>query len=313
MFKKSIKNKIIVSVLAIFICGLIYFFPTQEEQKPKIQYTYSECNQEVIYLLDSNNYVARTSIIIKNTEIKSQIKEIIESLTINSNKKDYILNGFSALIPENTKILSLDLDDELIKVNFSKEFLNTSLANEEKIIEALIFSLLELDGFEKLMIFVEGEILENLPISNKKLPTILTKDFGINKVYNISTYKDLDTVTTYYLSKHKDLTYYVPITTVSNEITDKTEIIIKNLTSSPTYETNIMSYLSSETNLINYEINEETALMNFNTYIFSDIDKKHITEEVKYSIYYSLRDTLDVKEVIFNVDNEEIEKFTVDN
>ena len=42
-------------------------------------------------------------------------------------KENYIPEGFKAIIPKNTKILEISLDNELLKVNFSKEFLNVFL------------------------------------------------------------------------------------------------------------------------------------------------------------------------------------------
>ena len=39
-------------------------------------------------------------------------------------------------------------------------------------------------------IYVDGSLLKYVPHTNKQLPAILTKDFGINKTYEISSNKD---------------------------------------------------------------------------------------------------------------------------
>ena len=52
---------------------------------------------------------------------------------------------------------------------------------EEQMIEALIYSLTEIKDINKIMIFVEGETLLTLPNSKKTLPSILDRNYGINK------------------------------------------------------------------------------------------------------------------------------------
>ena len=49
-------------------------------------------------------------------------------------------------------------------------------------------------------------------------------------------------------------------------------------------------------------------VIEFNSYIFNDIDTKDILEEVIYTICLSINDNYDVKEVAFNVNEEEIYK-----
>ncbi len=96
-------------------------------------------------------------------------------------------------------------------------------------IEAIIYSLTEIKDIKKIKILVEGKPLTNLPNSNKKLPEYLDKSYGINKIYNIDSIKETTKTTIYYLSKNKDYYYYVPVTKVSNEKTERVEIIIKEL------------------------------------------------------------------------------------
>lgn len=77
---------------------------------------------------------------------------IIDSLTIGN---DNLPDGFSGVLPENTKLLSYSLDGDLLKVNFSKELLNVSIDMEEDMIESLVYSLTLLENVDKVMIFVE--------------------------------------------------------------------------------------------------------------------------------------------------------------
>ena len=308
MLKKTIKSslrKIIIASLTLLVLIIIYFFPKNDNHISE-SLTYVKTTEMPIFLVDKNNYVARTTIIKNSSDIEDMIKEIIDSLTIEGKKSSYIRNNFKAIIPKNTRLITFDLKDGLLKLNFSKELLNVSKENEEKMIESLIYSLTEIDNVKKIMIFVESKQLTTLPKSLKKLPNLLDKSYGINKVYNLDSIKDTSKTTIYYLSKDKDFYYYVPVTSIINDKTEPVEIIINNLKSSPVYQTNLISYLQASANLLSYEILEDSISLSFNNKILANLDDKNILEEVKYSIALSIRDTYNIKNVIFNVDNEKV-------
>lgn len=314
MLKKSAIRRIMVSTVALLIVSILYFFPSNEEAI-NISKTvdYIDAKLSPVYLLNKDNYVVRTSITTENTDTLKLAKELISSLTIGSVKQDYIPKNLEPIIPKNTKVLEISLKDGLLKVNFSKEFLNVDKDMEEKLIESLVYTLTEIDGIDELMIFIESELLEVLPQSKISINNPLTKEFGINKVYNITNIKNLTKTTIYYIGKEEDLVYYIPITKINNNNENKVEIIINELKSSPIYETNLISYLASSAELLNYEALENQIYLSFNNEIFDDLEEKKILEEVKYSISLSLRDTLNVKEVIFKVDDQVIETFKEKN
>ncbi len=298
MIKRASLRRIMIATLALFILLIIYFFPTTTPIKESLSYITKD--EMPIFLLDSMEYIARTSIIKESDDINDLIKEIIESLTIDSKKSSYVREGFKAIIPSNTKILDMKLEQEILTINFSKELLNVSNDNEEKMLEAIIYSLTELPEVKKICIFVEGEQLTKLPNSNQKLPLYLDRNYGVNKVYNFDSIKDTSKTTVYYLSKYNDYYYYVPVTKVSNENIEKAEIIIKELKSTPIYHTNLISYLAASTNLSNYELLENSISLSFDNNLIANINDKEMLEEVKYSIALSMKDSYDIDEVLFN-------------
>lgn len=310
MIKKSSIRRICVATLALFILLIIYFFPSSDVTI-KEHLSYIKKDEMPIFLVDNSNYVARTSIVKSSETINEQIKEIIETLTINSKKSTYIRDGFKPIIPENTKIIDLKLDNEILTINFSKEFLTVNETNEELMLEALIYSLTELKEIKKIKILVENIPFTKLPNSNKKLPEYLDKTYGINKIYNLNSLKETSKTTIYYLSKINDYYYYVPVTKVSNEKLERVEIIIKELKSTPIYHTNLISYLKASANMTNYELLKNAISLSFNNYLIANMKEEQILEEVKYSIALSLRDTYGINEVIFNIPNSENSKISI--
>lgn len=310
MIKKSSIRRICVATLALFILLIIYFFPSSDVTI-KEHLSYIKKDEMPIFLVDNSNYVARTSIVKSSETINEQIKEIIETLTINSKKSTYIRDGFKPIIPENTKIIDLKLDNDILTINFSKEFLTVNETNEEPMLEALIYSLTELKEIKKIKILVENIPFTKLPNSNKKLPEYLDKTYGINKIYNLNSLKETSKTTIYYLSKINDYYYYVPVTKVSNEKLERVEIIIKELKSTPIYHTNLISYLKASANMTNYELLENAISLSFNNYLIANMKEEQILEEVKYSIALSLRDTYGINEVIFNIPDSENSKISI--
>ena len=177
MLKKSSFRRIMVATLALFILLIIYFFPTTDPIKESLSYI--EKQEMPIFLVDSLEYIARTSIVQESEELESKILEIIDTLTIESEKANYIRDGFKGVIPKNTKVIDAKLDNGILTINFSKEILSVSKEMEEKMIEAITYSLLEIPDIKKISILVEGKKLDKLPNSGKKIPEYLDKNLSL--------------------------------------------------------------------------------------------------------------------------------------
>ena len=315
MIKKSATKRIIIASIALLILLITYMFPaTNGSNNINQSLSYIEPNKTTIYLVDNSNMVARVKTITKeNKDTIKKAREIINALIINSQASKYNPSGFKAIIPEGTKILSISLSENILKINFNEKFLNIDKNNEEKMLEALIYSLTEISDIKGIMIFVNNNILEELPNSKIKLPDVLDRKYGINKIYEIDDIKNTSATTIYYLSEFENTKYYTPVTFINNDSEDKIEVIIEKLKSSPINQTNLMSYLASNAELLDYKINENTVSLTFNNYIFEEFSNKDILEEVKYTIGLSIKDNYAVDEVVFNANNEKIANFTLNS
>lgn len=310
MLKKMSVRKIAVTSFALFIMLLFYFFPvannTLEVDK---NYNYEESiEKESVYLIDKYEYVSKVMLPIENDDILEQAKSKIQYLIIDSENIDNIPNGFRPIIPLGTEILNLELKEKILTINFSKEFLNISKNDEEKMIEALIYSLTDIKGIERLIIKIDGKLLEKLPKSEKILPNILDRSYGINKIYDFSSLTNLTKTTIYYLNIINDNVYYTPVTKINNDDREKITVIIDELKSNLVYQSNLSSYLSAVAELKSYEIVENVMHLTFNEKILNNLKSKDILEEVKYTISMSVEENYDVDSVIFYVGEEEITK-----
>ena len=312
MIKRFTMKRIIMSSSVLFALLLLCLIPNKELKiEEKVKYIENDNLKTVVYLLDNHNYLARTTVAITSTEIEKKARDLLNILIKDSSGESKVPNGFKSIIPSNTEIKSLELVNDIIKVNFSKELLDVNEEYEEKVIEAIVYTLTSIEGVNKVIIYVDGDVLSKLPKTKINLPSTLDKSYGINKEYNISSFKNINSVTVYYVSKFNDDTYYVPVTKYMNDDREKIKIIIEELASTPLYNTGLMSYLNSNISLLASEQDIDTLSLVFDDYLFNDANSKNILEEVIYSISLSVGDNYDVKEVIFEVNNEEIYKSVI--
>ena len=314
MLRRMLYKKIMVATSILLVILMLYLIPSNKNEleiEQRLEYVYPN-EVDTIYLLDNYDKVSRTMISVNKQNEISKAIDLLDGLTINGKKQDKLPNGFRGLLPVGTRVLDISLHDKILKIDFSKEFNNIKMEYEEKLIESLVYTLTDIDGVDKIEIFIEGVKLKELPNSKKLLPEYLDRGYGINKEYELTNLNDIDSYTIYYVMNYNDEVYYTPITKyVNNQGQDKVKIIIDELATNLTYESNLMSYLDSNIKLLDYEIVDKTIKLDFNEAILSDITSSKILEEVKYTIGLSLCDELEIEKVVFLVNNKEISTFSL--
>lgn len=311
MIKKMLYKKILVASSLLVVLFMLYLIPTKKEvefAETNLEYVYPN-DLETVYLLDSNDYVARVLISASNDSIISKATSLIDALTIGGKKENVIPNGFRSIIPSGTKVIDIELEDGVLVINFSKDILDIDKKYEDKMIESLTYTLTSINGIDSIKLLVDGKELKKLPNSNKLLPTFLDKSYGINKIYEITNVGNIDSYTVYFVNSVYDNKYYIPVTKYVNDYKqDKIRIIIDELASSFTYQSNLSSFLNENTKLLNYEVIDKQIKLNFNDMIFSDITNNDILEEVVYTICLSINDSIDIDSVVFLANDREILK-----
>ena len=305
LLKRSIK-KIILSSLALLLLFLMYLIPDNKEKEYNyvIEYVNQDLIMHDIFLLDNNNYLAKTEIIVKEKDPKKLAKELIEYLIISSPNEDKLPSGFKAFLNENTVINSIEIIDDTIKIDFNDSLLDIKKNLEEKVVEAIIYNLTSIENINKVLIYINGIILNYLPKNKISIPSPLTRKYGINKEYNLKSTKNITKTTVYYLDSFNNNKYYIPVTKINNSQNNKIDIIIEELKDNNT----LNSYLNYNTKLVSSEINNNNMLLDFNEYILNDYDNLEILDEVLDTICLSIHDNYDINDVIFKVNGKEIYK-----
>lgn len=309
MIKKVSINKILRYSALLIIVFLFYLFPKKDsitlENVTVMKENYAKTHD--IFLIDKEKYVSKTKIPIISKNQDDLIEELFEALIKDGKYENKIPNGFTAVLPSDSYIISKKVEDGVLHLNLNKHSYEVIVEEEDLLLESLIYTMTSIDGINKLKLYLDNEEIKEFPNSNNKIDTILSRDFGINKKYNIIDFHNVTKVTIYYVNKNNvNQTYYVPVTKYVNNKNEKIKIIIDELTSKISYESDLMSYLNYNTKLLDYSINGDEINLNFNEYLFDDKDNKKVLEEVIYSISYSIMDNYEVSKVNFYVNNKEI-------
>ena len=295
MIKRYAMNKIFVSTLVVLILMIFTIAPSPSFDT-EVSIDEEKLKENVVYLLDQDNYVSRVISYYDESDIESVIRSKIDILK----NGDKSLDKFYSLIPKTTILKEVSVEKDSVYLNFSKDFLTVNKYLEESMVEAIVYSLTEINGINNVYINVDENKFLSLPNSGKALPYPLTRSFGINKKYELDSLNDIDKTTVYFAKVSEDVKYYVPVTKVSNLSGNKIDIIIEELKSSINAQDNLNSYVSSNVEVINSSIEDDKINLIFNNYIFSDSSSETILEEVKYVLAQSIFENMDVKEVIFS-------------
>lgn len=301
MLKKKALRKIFITTLTAFILLVTYSIPNLSNKdntlKTNLEIEYiTGIGTNYIYLLDKNGYLVKSRILLDSTDKKEQIKLLLKNLIKSDNSK--FPTGLEPTIPTGTKVLDVFYDEEYVTVNFSKKLWDIDDDKKDRMIESIVYSIMDLGGVKGVILEVEEEIPDEY---NK----VLDKSIGINKTYNITSRNDINKVVVYYIEDISGDKYFVPVTKYMNKKDDKIKIVVDELTTSYIYEPNLMSFLNSNTKLLDYKEQENLMTVNFNNAIF-DGDSK-ILEEVSYTLAYSVFDNYDVSQVIIQVDGKNVE------
>lgn len=295
MIKRYTLKKITITSFSLILL-LIFSISTPKEFNYEIIDEDTK-EQNVVYLLDNDNYVSKVVSYFDTKSIKEEVQKKLDIL-INGDKS---LNEFNSIIPKTTKINNIKIDKDNIYIDFSNDIKTINKYIEEKMIESIVFTLTEIDGINNIYLTIEKTPYNELN-NGKKINYPLTRDFGINKEYDITSLSNITKTTIYFTKEINDYKYYVPVTKINNISSSKIDIIISELKSSVNAQNNLNSYVSNNLSLESYNIEDETLTLVFNNYIFSD-SNNNILEEVKYTISESIFENYNVEKVVFNTKN----------
>ena len=306
MLRRKALKKIFITTLTAFIVLVVSVFPVKFNDKAintslEVEYL-TGLGTDTIYLLNEDNYLVKSKIFLDSNDLVEKVRILLDNLIEKDNSN--FLNGLYATIPNSVVVNDVKINDNIVSIDFSSDFLNVDKEKRKSMVSSIVYSVVELDKVDGVKISIEGKSLDNYPL-------VLDKNIGINERVNITSRNNIQKVVIYYLENIDNNIYYVPVTKYLNDDRDKINIIVEELTTSFIYEANLMSFLNSNVKLSSFSEKENIMFLNFTNLLSSSDDK--ILEEVKYSLAYSVFDNYDVSSVVFMEDDKLIDQVMKDD
>ncbi len=258
MLKRKALNKIfLVSIISFCLIVITTFFIDYDKSEKSNK---NETNMYV-YTLNENNYISLASVYVdQKLSVEEKIEEMLNIMICDNNKNSLLPSYYKPILPVGTKVLEVSLNGDILKIYFSKELLDISADQSEKMIEAITYTVTSFEEVLGVEIYVDNNLLTYVPNTLKSLPTVLTKDYGINKVYELNSNININKVFLCFYDSYGNDFF---VTKYINDDREKIEIIVDEL-SNYVFLEGIVSYFPSKLKLLNYTISDNAIELVFN-------------------------------------------------
>lgn len=169
-----------------------------------------------VYLQDKNGYLAPIAVPAALSENETAARKALEIMVEGGAYTSLLPEDFRAMIPQGTQVLSYDYDKQykVAKINLSGAFADYNALDERAIVEAITWTLTAMTGIEGVELYVDGELLEEMPQASFPIQGKLTRAIGINVETADGVHVANSSPVTLYFSAEtiNEEQYYVPVT-----------------------------------------------------------------------------------------------------
>lgn len=315
--RTTILTSVIVSSVLLSGCGLL---GGKEQIDPPQTVTYTdegefteesakveneEATEEVImtelYLMDKNGYVVPQTLPLPKTE--SVAKQALEYLVQDGPVTEILPNGFAAVLPIDTQV-DVDIKDKTAIVNFSNEFKNYQPENEQKILQAVTWTLTQFDSIENVKLQLNGHELNEMPVAGTPIGDKVSRANGINiDTTDVVDITNTKAATVYFVAGDEGTHYYVPVTrrVERNDI----EGIVTELVNGPSYFSALLNDFSPDVKLLDEPtVTDGKVTLNFNESIYGSFEEKIISQHLLNTLVLSLTEQRGIESVEVMVNGE---------
>ncbi|HBD06011.1 MAG TPA: hypothetical protein DCY93_01185 [Firmicutes bacterium] len=277
---------------------------TQGHKAPVTKVDLTNYKNRRIYLVSNDNMTIPLTVSLqKRATVGEEIRDIFNLLKTDSRANT---NSIKGLIPANTKLNSLEVFNDELVLDVSKEFLDYEKSSEKNLLESLTYTFGEYPDIEMLSIYVDGERLVKMPKNNTVVPDFLEKSFGINRnVNNATDISGKKMVNVYYTKTIDEKDYLVPVSQYVDAKQSEELQLVSAI--SANIDPTLGLKLCSEYSYIDATQKDEDS-----TNINLAVNKEALVEEgvVKKSLFelvsLTLEDSYDTKAVNFYVEDEKM-------
>ncbi|WP_431804665.1 GerMN domain-containing protein [Halobacillus andaensis] len=277
-----------------------------EEIEEESEEEASSTVERELYLQDSNGMIAPQTLELPASETVAA--QALEYLVKDGPVTELLPSGFQAVLPAGTQILGVNLkDDGTMIVDVSPEFEEYEAEQEEKILQAMTYTLTQFDGVERIKLWINGHEQETMPVSGTPISEGVSRSDGINiQESAVNDIVNSEPVTVYYPSQQDGQeAYHVPVTTRVASGDDLYTSVIQTLLSGPELGTSLLQPFNEAAEVKEAQLNDGVLEVSFNEAMLTGEETKALSEEALTSLVMSLTNMEDVESVQVKVEGVE--------
>ncbi|TJY41478.1 hypothetical protein E5161_13835 [Cohnella pontilimi] len=196
-----------------------------------------------VYLRDRNGYLAPMTLNLTSgdssddSSAETLAKTALTWLTQDASRTEQLPAGFTAVIPQGMKADSVKLDAKksTVSIDFAAPLAGMNATQERKMIEALVWTMTELPGMDKVRLSVAGKPIRALPASGLPVDEVLTRGFGINleAAQGVHLMRSMPVTLYFAASTDNGDGYFVPVTRLVDRTSDRIGAALGELIKGP--------------------------------------------------------------------------------
>lgn len=256
-----------------------------------------------LFLFDSNGMVVPQMMNLPKSGTAA--KQVLEYLVKDGPVSNILPNGFQAVLPPDTQVLDVVVGkDGTATANFSKEFSEYRGQDEQKLLQAITFTLTQFDAIKNVKIQIDGKNQQVMPVNKTPINDGVSRADGINiENGNVVDMTGSNTATLYFIAQNGSQSYYVPVTRrIASGDADQVTATVHELIQGPSENSRLLTDFRNDVKLLDTPvIKNGVATLNFNKAILVNKSENTIDDAVLKSIVLSLTELNDVKKVAIQV------------
>lgn len=231
-------------------------------------------NYQMIMTLDENNLIVPIYVTVDEN---SDVVETVFSLF--TSKSNTLPLGLRTPIQPSTQLNKYEIDNNVLILDLSEEFLYYNINREQQIITALTQTFSNIFEINKIKILINGKQLSTLNSGYN-----VSNGIEVSNIYN--TYLDCMTINessvaqVYMFSVNQNEPYLVPVNYIYDKNKDKVEYIFNTITGYNYTSAPVFSHVNPKNYLISYEMQNDHLILNVDESFARYLSNELIVEQL---------------------------------
>ena len=268
---------------------------TISNQTPQEQIVYTSEDYYVVYALHESDNLVKTYV--EKGEEQDPIHAIFDVLTTKSNQ---LPAGTTSLISPMTTLNDYKLDNGVLTLDLSADFLDYTTEEEQDLLSSLVWTYTELADVDKVKFEIDGESVNNL---NGALSVCrgLDRSMGINLELDTTNYDETQLVTLYFVTDDSQEGLLVPVTRLISASTDPITYAVSALIQGPVNENYISVFDQNTTLLSEPVVSEGLISLNFSKELYYDSEQTKVSSMMLTQLVMTLTELEDIEMVSVSI------------